>query len=1202
MSAFALTPEAPRLPSPYRNEAEVVNELTDSLAGDTLDWSQVVSLARPWVDQVRANPAPFWALESLMREFPITSNEGLALMRLAEALLRVPDMPTAIALTSDQLGHAEFRGSWSASVISFSKKFLPEAEGAGGIFNRLGARAVVAATVRSLHLLGRQFVLGRTIAEAIGEAGQARKRHQSLRFSFDMLGEGARTDADARRYHASYMAAISAIAATPASTDGISIKLSALCARYEVLQRKRVFAELLPRLWQLVASAAAANINLTMDAEEVDRLELSLDLLEVLAQRLSVQFPHWQGLGLAVQAYQTRAVSVIHEVSAVARRYQMFFRVRLVKGAYWDAEIKRAQELGVAAYPVFTRKQHTDVSYLACAKVLLTQADVIYPQFATHNASTIAAILCMAKAAGADYELQRLHGMGEGIYREVLKDPGVNCRVYAPVGEHRDLLAYLVRRLLENGANSSFVRQLGDSSVTPAGLLASPLTQVMAEGCLALPHDLFRNTHGQGRANSRGVDITDCYQRAPILSELDKISVPQYPQSPDTQVNYAMTQLSRAYPLWNATPVNERATVLRQAADMLEAQLPEFCALLTKEAFKTPDDGIAEVREAVDFLRYYADEAEALQPQGRGVFVCISPWNFPLAIFTGQIAAALITGNTVAAKPAEQTPFIARRMIALLYQAGVPEQALQMLHGDGERIGAALIAHSLCAGVCFTGSLQVAQIINRALAQKSGPAVPLIAETGGINAMLVDSTALPEQVVDAVVQSAFGSAGQRCSALRLLCVHDSIADQVIEMLAGAMQELSVGDPSDLATDVGPLIDDEAYDNVIAQIERLKREAVLICRSPFASAAPDELKTRVIAPIAFRIKKISEVGGEIFGPVLQVLRWQGEPEAVVAQINMLGYGLTMGIQTRIDSRAERLAACARAGNVYVNRSMTGAVVGVQPFGGEGLSGTGPKAGGPFYLRRFCAAAAIPASGLLQSNPPVVTHGGMRNQPFASRLVELKEAHRSWNVVQLERRAETISQLIKRLDLPVADMVQQFVTQAFSDFAPKILPGPTGEKNELRCRGRGVCLVMSAGAGVDVQVLTAAVVAALLAGNAVAILVDNNRESVQRLLDILLLAGVPESVVQLFDGSVESLFSDVFAVEGHNIDVLAFAHGENNSTSTVRQQLAQHCTAIVPVISADEACDPRQMYRFATEQTLTINTAAAGGNAALLGGAF
>ena len=986
MPSITAPPARTRLPHPYRPELQALQAARASLEGQ-LDWPAVQQAATPWVNAVRAQPAPFWAMESLLREYPISSAEGLALMRLAEALLRVPDAETAVALTADQLGRADFdeasEGSphkllaqLSASAIAMSKKFLPGSEHPPGLLQRLGARTVVAATVRAIQLLGRQFVLGRSIEEAMDAAAGQKRALASLRFSYDMLGEGARTERDAQRYLASYRHAITAMAgggraATPMASDGISIKLSALFTRYEDAQRERVFATLVPRVAGLVDLAAAANINLTIDAEEAERLELSLDVFEALAADIAARHPQWQGFGLAVQAYQTRSLAVVDEVAAIAQRHGLKFMVRLVKGAYWDGEIKRAQEAGLPGYPVWTHKTHTDISYLACAARLLAHAGVLYPQFATHNAGTIAAIVQLARKAGAAFELQRLHGMGEGVYREVLQqDPAAPggegpppVRIYAPVGEHRDLLAYLVRRLLENGANSSFVHQLADEHVSAGQLLASPL-QPVAEPALPLPPALY----GASRRNATGADLTVLPMREPLLQAVAQTHVEPVAMATPAEAGAVMQRLASGFAAWAARPLAERAAILRRAGDLLDARLAEYCGLLVKEGRKTLGDCVAEVREAVDFCRYYAEQAElrladqplpgptgesnVLRLHGRGVFVCISPWNFPLAIFAGQVAAALVAGNTVAAKPAEQTPVVARRFVALLHEAGVPSDAVAWLHGPGETVGAALVADPRCAGVCFTGSTAVAKAIHRALAHKDGPIVPLIAETGGLNAMIVDSSALPEQVVDAVVQSAFRSAGQRCSALRLLCVHESVADGVIEMLRGATAELRVDDPALLATDVGPVIDDQAQAGITAHIQRLRGSARLLAEAPLASAHP-----QLVAPVAFEIASVAELQAEIFGPVLHVVRWGGSVEALVAQINALGYGLTLGVQTRIDSRAQRIAALARVGNVYVNRNMVGAVVGVQPFGGEGLSGTGPKAGGPHYLVRFCAEQTV-----------------------------------------------------------------------------------------------------------------------------------------------------------------------------------------------------------------------------------------------------
>jgi len=967
-----------RLPSPYDSEADSARRALDEL-GSELDWSPVAARAKQWIEAARSSPAPFWALESLLAEYPISSDEGLALMRLAEALLRVPDRDTAIALTADQLRRAHFeshRGHGMAAVsaraLALAKSLLPDDGDPPGLARRLGSEAVVSIAMRAMQLLGRQFVLGETIADAMARAEDWRRDNPEFRFSYDMLGEGARTDAAARTYLDHYHLAIDAVAAraaaaeSPHARDGISIKLSALFARYEEAQHARVLRELVPRVAALCERASRAGINLTIDAEESERLELSLDVFEALMKRILREHPEWSGFGLAVQAYQTRALSKIGHIVALARRHGLKLMVRLVKGAYWDAEVKRAQVLGVAGYPVYTHKHHTDLSYLACARALLAAPDAVYPQFASHNAATLAAVLELGRAADAPFELQRLHGMGESVYREVLGSVSAPCRIYAPVGEYRDLLAYLVRRLLENGANSSFVHQLADDSIPIETLLRSPL-HVAAQPALPLPVDVY----GESRRNSRGVDIAVREDRARLVAAYDRVSVPAVMDRSAAETPALMAELAAGFRTWSERPASERSAVVRAAADRLEHALPEFSALVVKEAHKTWDDAVAEVREAVDFLRYYAAEAErimtetplpgptgesnALRLRPRGVWICISPWNFPLAIFTGQVTAALVTGNGVAAKPAEQTPGVAAAMVDLLHDCGVPRDVLMLCAGPGETVGAALVADARTAGVAFTGSTQVARGIARALvgSDERRAFVPLIAETGGVNAMIVDTTALPEQVVDSVVMSAFRSAGQRCSALRLLCVHEAIADAVLEMLSGALMELTVGDPADPATDVGPVIDAAAKAQLEKQLEALERRGRLIARRD----APAAVHGDYIAPCIYEVDAVETVDEEIFGPVLQVVRWSGEVDALVERINALGYGLTLGVQTRVDGRAERIAACARVGNVYVNRSMIGAVVGVQPFGGHGLSGTGPKAGGPHYLPRFCLEQTV-----------------------------------------------------------------------------------------------------------------------------------------------------------------------------------------------------------------------------------------------------
>ena len=995
-------PTQDRLPSPYRDELQVVAQALTQLEA-ALDWPRVVAAATPWVNAVRDNPPPFWAMESLLKEYPISSAEGLALMRLAEALLRIPDTQTAVALAADQLGRADFSddksglmANVSQQALALSKRFLPDAQGEG-LMGRLGSITVITATMRAVALLGRQFVLAQTIEGALAEAASNRKSQPNLRFSYDMLGEGARTQADADVYLASYTHAIEQIAkaagqANPqpfaeATQDGISIKLSALHPRYEWSQRARVLAELVPRVWGLCELAAAAKINLTIDAEEVDRLELSLDVLDALCAQVAATHPGWRGLGLAMQAYQTRSLALVAQVAAMAKTHGLRLMCRLVKGAYWDAEVKRAQVEGLAHYPVFTHKHHTDIAYLACAKALLAANDVIYPQFATHNAGTIAAIAQLAHAVGLQpgthYELQRLHGMGTGIYREVLRDPRVGCRVYAPVGSHRDLLAYLVRRLLENGANASFVHQLSDESVKADALLLSPL-RMEAASALPLPAALFLP-----RLNSAGLDLAVAEHRNQVVQAVAALQATGVPKVADFDeklhgcLNFSSLV---CYKNWSELAVEKRAAVLQNAATALQNRLPEFCALLMLEAHKTAADAVAEVREAVDFLRYYALEAQrVMQPQtlpgptgelntltlkSRGVWVCISPWNFPLAIFVGQVAAALATGNGVLAKPAEQTPAVAQAAVALLHQAGVPAEALVLACGRGETVGAAAVNLPGVAGVVFTGSTPVAKLINRNLAAKNGPIVPLIAETGGINCMVADSSALPEQVVDAAIQSAFKSAGQRCSALRVLCVHEGLYERVLHMLQGAAIELRVGPSAAFETDVGPLIDAEAHCGVSGYVERLQTRN-LLANSPNVSVFAESTATQKVAnmqtPCIVEVPNLQAVALEIFGPVLHVLRWcDGAGDAnctggglaeLAKQINAVGYGLTLGIHTRIDSRAQTFAAAVHVGNVYVNRNIIGAVVGSQPFGGEGLSGTGPKAGGPHYLLRFCAEQTV-----------------------------------------------------------------------------------------------------------------------------------------------------------------------------------------------------------------------------------------------------
>jgi RHH-type proline utilization regulon transcriptional repressor/proline dehydrogenase/delta 1-pyrroline-5-carboxylate dehydrogenase len=967
------------------------------------------ALAAQLVEAVRAK-GPGAGLDAFLQEYALSSAEGVALMCLAEALLRIPDADTADRLIRDKIGGAAWEkhlgrspslfvnaSTWALMLTGRLVRPAEEGDWRGlltGLVGRAGEPAIRTALAQAMRILGRQFVMGRTIGEALGRAPDDEAK--GYRHSYDMLGEAARTMRDAERYFESYRDAIAAIGkaareADVAARPGISVKLSALHPRYELAQSARVMAELLPRAKALATQAKAANLGFCIDAEEADRLDLSLDVIEALAR--DADLAGWNGFGLAVQAYQKRALPLLDWLADLAGRAGRRLMVRLVKGAYWDAEIKRAQEGGHAEYPVFTRKSSTDVSYLACAKALLDRPAAFYPQFATHNAHTLAAVLTLA--GGRDFEFQRLHGMGETLYDEVVGPTrkGVACRVYAPVGGHEELLAYLVRRLLENGANTSFVNRLFDEREPVAHIVADPVEETarlerIPHPAIPRPPELY----GPRRRNAASLDLTDMEELAPLRRALDAASQParlgagravaspadrrvvvgEIGEADAAEVDRALAALTRGAPNWDATPAGERAAILRRAADLLEADRPALLALCVREAGKTLPDAVAEVRETVDYLRYYAVRAEddfaaperlpgptgernEIELHGRGVFACISPWNFPLAIFTGQVAAALAAGNAVAAKPAEQTPLIAARAVRLLHEAGVPADALRLLPGDGPSVGAPLANDPRVAGVAFTGSTETARAIQRSLAARDGPIVPLIAETGGQNAMIVDSSALPEQVVADAVVSAFHSVGQRCSALRVLFVQDEVADKTIEMLTGAMRELSVGDPGLLSTDVGPVIDDEARAALAAHAERMKRQARLLYETPLPAEAAHGT---FFPPTAFELDRLSLLEREVFGPILHVIRWRADRlDAVIDAINATGYGLTFGLHSRIDETIAHVRARVRAGNLYINRTIIGAVVGVQPFGGEGLSGTGPKAGGPRYLHRFATERTV-----------------------------------------------------------------------------------------------------------------------------------------------------------------------------------------------------------------------------------------------------
>ena len=978
--------------------------------------NEIDGLGQQLIAAIRDTGHGVGGVEDLLHAYALSTPEGLALMVLAEALLRVPDHLTAEKLIEDKLGQGDFLHhdspagplmvQASAWALGLSARMIRPGETPDGLLSQLGKRiglpALRMAVRQAMRLLGQHFVLGQSIDEALSRADSAEGR--MFRYSYDMLGEGARNLEDASHYRASYHAAIQAIGKAAGGKPlpdrpGISVKLSALHPRYEATAHAQVMAELCPIVLDLARAAKAHDLNFTIDAEEADRLELSLDVVGTVFADPSLA--GWSGFGLAIQAYQKRAMAVIDWCDALAQRLDRTMMVRLVKGAYWDTEVKRAQERGLADFPVFTRKAMTDLAYEACARRLLAARPRLYPQFATHNALTVATVL--ADAGGYDgFEFQRLHGMGDTLYRHLLTlHPQLACRTYAPVGGYRDLLAYLVRRLLENGANSSFVSISADASVPVETLLRRPHALIgtpdqARHRSLALPVALY----GAGRRNSSGVEFGHEASLTALLAEVkagaalatreaaplvngiiqsgqvrvltspqdSSVTTGEVKEASAEMARHAMQSAAKGFVRWQHVPVGQRADIMRKAADLLEHRRGLFVSLLQREAGKTLDDALAELREAVDFCRYYAQEGERslaheqvmpgptgesnrLRLRPRGVFVAISPWNFPLAIFLGQVVAALMAGNAVVAKPAEQTPLVAFAATRLLIEAGVEPSALHLVPGDG-LIGAELVRHSSVAGVVFTGSTHTARLINQSLAGKEGPIVPLIAETGGINAMLVDGTALNEQVCDDVVVSAFRSAGQRCSALRLLCVQEDVADSLLAMIKGAVETLHPGDPERITTHIGPVIDGGAKAQIMAQIETLGQHGRLV----YAGEAPRQ--GSFVAPHLFEIDSIGQANEEIFGPVLQIVRFKADAlDAVLEALAGLGYGLTLGIHSRIDSVIEKVTKTLPVGNCYVNRNMIGAVVGTQPFGGCGLSGTGPKAGGPHYLLRFVTEQTI-----------------------------------------------------------------------------------------------------------------------------------------------------------------------------------------------------------------------------------------------------
>lgn len=1188
-----------------RDEAEAVADMLQRAEMSTQEKEEAAKLARRLVTQVRANRTKASGVDALMHEFSLSSQEGVALMCLAEALLRIPDNATRNKLIQDKLSG----GNWKKHLNNSPSLFVNAAAWGLLITGKLAAanddKTLGMALTRiigkggepmirkgvdyAMRLLGKQFVTGQTIGEAL-QNGKEREK-SGYRFSFDMLGEAAMTQADADRYYQDYMNAIHAIGQDAAGAgvyegNGISVKLSAIHPRYARAQHERVMSELLPRLKELFVLAKQYDIGLNIDAEEANRLELSLDLMEALVS--DPDLAGFNGIGFVVQAYQKRCPFVIDYLIDLARRHNQKLMIRLVKGAYWDSEIKWAQVDGLSGYPVYTRKVHTDVSYLACARKLLAAQDAVFPQFATHNAYTLSAVYQMGQ--GKDFEFQCLHGMGETLYDQVVgaQNLGRRVRIYAPVGTHETLLAYLVRRLLENGANSSFVNQIVDEKVSIDDLVKCPLdaaaqTQGKMHAALPLP----RNLYGAGRLNSQGVDLSNEFVLQQLQNEMNAaaqknfqtasitaVAVPSGEPQPvrnpadhsdivgtaafiqTAAVSDVVAAAKAAEQAWAAKRPSERAECLRRFADLLEAHMPALMMLAVREAGKTLNNAVAEVREAVDFCRYYADEAETTCAERApvGTIVAISPWNFPLAIFVGEVAAALAVGNTVIAKPAEQTSLIAHYAVRLLHEAGVPKDALQLVLGAGEA-GAALTQDQRINGVIFTGSTEVAKLINQALSRRADNPV-LIAETGGMNAMIVDSTALAEQVCTDVLASAFDSAGQRCSALRILCVQEDVADHMIRMIKGAMNELNVGNPIRLATDIGPVIDAEAQQNLLEHINKMKGIAKSYHeirpseneRSEFRQNERSEFRQNggnatFVAPILFELNDLNDLQREVFGPVLHVVRYRAhELDGLIRQINSKGYALTHGIHSRIDGTIEHICSRIEAGNVYVNRNIVGAVVGVQPFGGHGLSGTGPKAGGAFYLQKL-------SKGKWQM--PALTRNGKADETALAALEKLiqqmgfdHEQKVRLGGLMGETRIHTLRQ------------------------AETLLPGPTGERNSAAWRAPEKVWFY----GGSLENAFAALIQLAAAGSSAVVTQQHPlaiwREHSYGLIEVS-SRNMPEGISRLV--ALEPLPAEL------------------------KQQTALQDGAIIKILDAANGLDILQVFE---EISCSVNTTAAGGNASLM----
>ncbi len=1207
--------------------------------------------ARQLVLQIREESEGSGGIDALLNEYSLSSEEGVVLMCLAEALLRVPDKATQDQLIRDKLS----QGQWSSHLGASDSMFV-NASSWGllmtgsmvkysdanqkhnfGVLKRtlgkVGEPVIRKAMNIAMKIMGKQFVMGETIEAATERAVE--KEAIGYVYSYDMLGEGARTMEDANRYHKAYVDAIHVIgkAANGRGTrksPGISIKLSALHPKYEFTHAHRVMNELVPKVKELCLLAKQYDIGLTIDAEESERLDISLDIIETVFS--DNDLGDWTGFGLAVQAYQKRAIHVIDWLKQLTDNVGRKMMVRLVKGAYWDTEIKNAQKDGLEHFPVFTRKPSTDVSYHACANKLLAYRDTIYPQFATHNAYSASVILELAGEDKQGFEFQCLHGMGDTLYDQIVRNDNVQCRVYAPVGEHEDLLAYLVRRLLENGANSSFVNAIVDVDKPVEQLLEDPVEKVQRVKSkynqqIELPIAMF----GDERANSKGMDLTDINEITPLRNELnewfannqlDKASladnavgvtnpanldqiVGQHVYHSADDMKDMLGLADETFKTWSNVAVSERAEILRKTADALEENISELIALCIKEAGKVAQDSIDEVREAVDFCRYYAAKAEQLvtdeRLSPRGVVLCISPWNFPLAIFLGQVAAALVTGNTVIAKPAEQTSLIAMRAIELMKECGLPENAVQAVMARGSLVGGTLLPDERIAAVMFTGSTQTGTLISQILAQRGGEQVPLIAETGGQNCMIVDSTALPEQVVDDVIASGFQSAGQRCSALRVLFVQEDIADNLIRMIKGAMAELHVGNPEYLATDVGPVIDEKALAALTEHAEYMKSTGRLV----YECALGDECENgHFFAPKLYEIDSIDVLKKEVFGPCVHVVRFKGEDiEKVIEQVNSTGFGLTMGIHTRIEERAQRFAQLSRAGNVYVNRNMIGAVVGVQPFGGRGLSGTGPKAGGPNYLPRLMKENSTPESVDFVLDDPALATDEKSVKEANKLMQQAAKVEGKWRLTELNARISHVRQLLA--EIAKLEKVENFADDLTGTLAtarnqlinvenklkkPTVLPGPTGESNILYLEPRGN-LVVFADKEVSFHYWVMAIVTALSTGNTVTTVVSD----------------------LFYDEAIA--FRDKFIKTGADVGVFQVARLRHFEPLLANERLAgvviksncrrsayaaKHLAAregsILPTIKAEY--DDNLIQRLLTEKTVSIDTTASGGNTSLM----